>query len=148
MTGITDLETLLASMEPELQPGEFVFCTLPPGVELERDVAALATFMEKEGLTLIVDAAIAARLDCPKSAPMRQISLKVHSSLEAVGLTAAIAAELTRHGISANVVAAFYHDHIFVGAADAERAVMALKALSEKNRDMLESPSLPGTPSV
>jgi len=137
MTGIIDLETLLASMEPELQPGEFVFCTLPPGAELERDVAALATFMEKEGLTLIIDAVIAARLDCPKSGPMRQISLKVHSSLEAVGLTAAISAELTRHGISANVVAAFYHDHIFVGSADAERAVMALKALSKRSRDVV-----------
>ena len=134
MTGIVDLDTLLASMEPELQPGEFVFCTLSRGVELQRDVATLATFMEKEGLTLIIDAVLAVRLDCPKSGLMRQISLKVHSSLDAVGLTAAISAELTRHRISANVVAAFYHDHIFVGTADAERAVAVLKALSEASR--------------
>jgi len=65
---------------------------------------------------------------------MRQITLTVHSSLEAVGLTAAFATELTRHGISANVVAGYYHDHIFVGAGDAERAVAALQGLSERHR--------------
>ena len=65
---------------------------------------------------------------------MRQITLAIHSDLEAVGLTAAVSAELTRHGISANVVAAFYHDHIFVPAADAERAVEALRTLSLKSR--------------
>lgn len=133
MTGITDLDTLLAGMAPELQAGEFVFCSLPPGVELRKDVVALATFVEKEGMTLIVDTATADRLDCAKSAPMRQISLTVHSSLEAVGLTAAVAAELARFGISANVVAAFYHDHIFVGAVDAERAVAALVDLSRRS---------------
>ena len=51
----------------------------------------------------------------------------MHSALEAVGLTAAVSAALTRHGISANVVAAYYHDHIFVPAEDAERALLALK---------------------
>lgn len=134
MTGITDLDTLPASMAPELQAGEFVFCSLPHGKELLKDVAALATFVEREGLTLVVDTAAAARLNCVKSAPMRQISLTVHSSLEAVGLTAAAAAALARNGISANVIAAFYHDHIFVSAADADRAVAALGALSAERR--------------
>lgn len=66
------------------------------------------------------------------SKPMRQITLTVHSSLDAVGLTAAFATELTRHGISANVVAGYYHDHIFVAEKDAERAVAALEALSSR----------------
>jgi hypothetical protein len=54
------------------------------------------------------------------------ITLNVHSSLEAIGLTAAVAGRLALHGISANVVAAYYHDHIFVPTADAERAVVVL----------------------
>jgi hypothetical protein len=47
-----------------------------------------------------------------------------------VGLTAAVSAALTREGISANVIAAYYHDHIFVPEADAERALDALRALT------------------
>ena len=69
------------------------------------------------------------------SAPMRQITLTIHSSLEAVGLTGAFATELARHGISANVVAGFYHDHIFVGAADADRAMAALTDLAARHRE-------------
>lgn len=65
---------------------------------------------------------------------MRQVTLTVHSSLEAVGLTADFSHALTKAGISANVVAANYHDHILVPAADAERAVEALRQLSAASR--------------
>ncbi|MBL0370418.1 ACT domain-containing protein [Rhizobium sp. KVB221] len=133
MTGITHIAQLLTSMEPELQPGEFVFCALPAGRNLAPHIEPLGLFAEKEGRTAIVDAESAKSLDYPKSLPMRQISLTVHSSLEAVGLTAAISAELARHDISANVVAAYYHDHIFVPSSDAVRAVEALRELSRSS---------------
>ncbi len=54
-----------------------------------------------------------------------QITLTVHSSLDAVGLTAAVATKLASYGISANVVAAYYHDHIFVQTEKAD--VLTLK---------------------
>jgi hypothetical protein len=133
MAGVTDLDTLLASMEPVLQPGEFVFCSLPAAQELPAGTAPLGMFREQEGMTAILEADAAVHLDCPKSQPMRCISLTIHSSLEAVGLTAAISTELTRHKISANVVAGFYHDHIFVRAADADRAQSALRDLSRRS---------------
>ena len=133
MSGITNLNVLLASMEPELQPGEFVFCSLPTSENLPEGIEPIGMFLENEGRTLIVDTVSADRLDCVRSAAMRCISLTVHSSLDAVGLTAAMSTELTRHNISANVVAAYHHDHIFVASADAERAVEALRDLSRRS---------------
>ena len=52
----------------------------------------------------------------------KQITLTVHSSLDAVGLTAAVATKVASYGISANVVAAYYHDHIFVQTEKADSA--------------------------
>lgn len=60
----------------------------------------------------------------------KQITLTVYSSLDALGLTAAVARKLASHGISANVVAAYYHDHIFVQKEKADEALLALKELS------------------
>lgn len=127
-SGETDLAALLRGMRPELQAGDFVFALAGAGETAGLDV--IGTFREPEGLTLILPARQAEEAGLVHSPPMRQITLTIHSSLEAVGLTAAISARLTRHGISANVVAAYYHDHVFVPAADAERAMAALEALA------------------
>jgi hypothetical protein len=56
----------------------------------------------------------------------------VHSGLEAVGLTARISTALAAHGISANIVAAFHHDHVFVPWDRREEAMTALRELSER----------------
>ena len=127
MTGISDIDILLAAMRPALQPGEYVFCTVAErDAELLPLSSLLATFREDEGMTLILERAAADKAGLTYGPVMRCITLTVHSALEAVGLTAAVAVALTRHGISANVVAAYHHDHIFVPAQDAERALVAL----------------------
>lgn len=133
MVGEKNLETLLANMEPSLRPGTFVFATteqptVPAGLN------PVGVFREDEGLTMILRVEEAARAGLAASSPLRCITLTVHSSLDAVGLTAAFATELATHGISANVMAGYYHDHIFVGADDAEQAVEALKALAARRR--------------
>ena len=133
MAGEENLGKLLATMQPELQPGAFVFATIE-GYDIPAGLEPLGTFREKEGLTLILPAKDALHPAIVASKPYRQITLMVHSSLEAVGLTAAFAAELTSHRISANVVAGYYHDHIFVADGDAERAVAALEALAARSR--------------
>ena len=130
--GEEDFRKLLATMEPVLKQGEFVFATVD-GQTVPEGLHAIGTFREDEGLTVILSAAEAMRIGLTASKPMRLITLTVHSSLEAVGLTAAFAAELTRHGISANVVAGYHHDHIFVGTEDAERALAALQGLSARH---------------
>ena len=70
-------------------------------------------------------------MNIPYSTTCAWITLTVHSSLEAVGLTAAVSKALTEANISCNIVAAFYHDHIFVPIADAPRAMDALFALTK-----------------
>lgn len=129
MSGITDISTLLKHMTPQLHEGEYVFCTVnDPGQINLQDI--IGTFREKEGTTLILAREIADRLQLPYTYIAAWITLTIHSSLEAVGLTAAFSTALAKAGISCNVVAAYYHDHIFVPAADAEKAIQALKALT------------------
>jgi hypothetical protein len=126
MTGITDLGTLLREMQPDLRPGDYVYCSVPAQENGWWSLEPIGFFREDEGLTLIVEKTAADKAGLAYGPVMRCITLTVHSALEAVGLTAAVAVALTRHGISANVVAAYHHDHIFVPSKDAERALAAL----------------------
>jgi hypothetical protein len=129
VSGERDLAALLVGMRPELVPGRWVFTTAPLD-QPAPDVDAVATVREDEGLTRVVARADADRLALPYDVVLAQITLRVHSALEAVGLTAAVAGRLAERGISANVVAGFFHDHVFVPEADAERALAALRELS------------------
>ena len=134
--GGRDLRLLLAGMEPRLLPEEFVFCTVDDGEnEALADLPALATFREEEGLSLVLERTIAESRGFRYGPVMRCISLTVHSALDAVGLTAAISSRLARQGISANVVAAYFHDHVFVPVERAEDALEALRELSLKQSD-------------
>ena len=134
MAAETKLSTLLASMSPELSPREYVFCTRPGVYGDFAELSPLATFAEAEGLTLVLEKKEAIAHELPFDSVFRLITLRVHSSLDAVGLTAAVATKLTEAGISANVIAAYYHDHIFVQAEKAELAMASLEALSAASR--------------
>ena len=131
MSGETDLMKLLQSMQPERNTGEYVFCVLDSPKRLA-EMTPLGFFLEKEGMTAILPRADADQAGLSYAGTFAWITLTVHSSLEAVGLTAAVARALTEADISCNVVAAFYHDHLFVPVADAERALDALRTLSEQ----------------
>jgi hypothetical protein len=130
MRGETDLARLLATLEPVLDPTEWGFGTLPPGATLPPGLGEIGTFAEAEGLSVVAPlvALRAAGIRC--EGPFAKISLTVHSALEAVGLTAALSAALTAEGISANVVAAFHHDHVFVQWGRREDAMAALARLA------------------
>lgn len=130
MAGETDLKKLLRNMAPVLVPGEYVFCTLAAGQNLPED-AAIGRFREAEGMTVIIEKAVADEYRLAYHGSMAWITLSVHSSLEAVGLTAAVAGVLAQNDISCNVVAAYYHDHIFVPVGKAERTMTVLQELSQ-----------------
>ncbi|EGQ7678858.1 MULTISPECIES: ACT domain-containing protein [Vibrio harveyi group] len=130
MSGITDLDELLRSMSPKLAESEFVFCTVSGVLTDYVELNPVATFIESEGLTLVLEKSAAEKAGLSFNGTYSQITLTVHSSLEAVGLTAAVASKLASKGISANVIAAYYHDHIFVQSGKAEAAVSALEEFS------------------
>ncbi len=130
MSGIKELETLLASMEPVLKETDYVFCTVSGALSEYVSLNPIGIFCEEEGVTLVLEKTMAEEADLAFSGTFKQITLTVHSSLEAVGLTAAISNKLADRGISANVIAAYYHDHIFVPAEKANNALAALKEFS------------------
>ena len=128
-TGESDLLTLIAQMSPSLDDQIWAFVSVDDVSSEYLAEHALATFRETEGTTLIVPWERADEFDVC-SEPMARITLNIHSSLEAVGLTAAVSQALASEAISANMVAGFYHDHIFVPQTAGERAVACLTLLS------------------
>ncbi len=131
MPGERDLSRLLANLSPQLLPPEYVFCTFPgAGYGEFPGLSPIGAFIEQEGLTLVVPRFEADAQGHAYEGVFRCITLRVQSSLDAVGLTAAVADVLARHDIPANVVAAYHHDHVFVPAHRAEEALAALAALT------------------
>lgn len=130
MSGEKDLEKLLKTMKPEHIIGEYVFCSIHDLTNLNLD-DIIMTFKEQEGTTIIIKKELADILKIEYSFIASWITLTVHSSLEAVGLTAAFSNALSQDGISCNVVAAFYHDHIFVDKKDINKAMEILNQFSK-----------------
>ncbi|QFS99571.1 ACT domain protein [Labrenzia sp. THAF191b] len=131
MTGETDLATLISQMRPMLDPEPYVFCTFASKSMTDlAEYDPIGLFAETEGLTAILPVERARELGLAEAEWFRRITLTVHSSLEAVGLTASISAALATEGISANVVAAYFHDHVFVPEERADDALAALRKLA------------------
>jgi hypothetical protein len=130
MTGESNLNILLNTMKPKLNDGEFVFCTLKDLALVDLKEIVLF-FKEEEAMTIIVKKETADALNLGYTFIASWITLTVYSSLEAVGLTAAFSRALSEGGISCNVVAAFYHDHIFVDRKDAKKAMEILNRFSD-----------------
>jgi len=131
MSGEKSLDDLLRNMSPELVAGEFVFCSFESSRYGDHaNLQPVACFVENEGLTLVLPRSKADEHALGYESVFCCITLKVHSDLEAIGLTAAFATKLTQHGISANVIAGYFHDHIFVQQELAQKALAALEELS------------------
>ncbi|MGD9752675.1 MAG: ACT domain-containing protein [Acidimicrobiia bacterium] len=126
---VRDLSRLLATLDPVRRPGTYTFVTLPADRSLPAGVTPVATIAEDEGLSLVVDVATARARGWPVGFEAAWLTCTVHSALDAVGLTAAMAGALTAAGISANVVAGHHHDHLFVPADRAAEALAVLRAL-------------------
>jgi len=128
MSGESNLEMLIASMRPVLRDGTFVFVSVEP--EAAQAIPAEAMVSEAEGATLVLRQADADSRGLVYDYVARWITLEVHSSLAAVGLTAAFSTALGNAGISCNVLAGYHHDHLLVSAVDAQRALKVLQDMS------------------
>ncbi|CAA9196473.1 hypothetical protein FLA105534_01136 [Flavobacterium bizetiae] len=129
MSGEKNLEQLLKSMKPEHNGGDYVFCKVATLENINLSEIEML-FKEKEAITLILKKEIADTLKLEYSVIMSWITLTVHSSLEAIGLTAAFSKALSDKEISCNVVAAYYHDHIFVNKKDIKMAMKVLNTFA------------------
>lgn len=128
MPSISSLDVLLKSMNPILDPGTYVFGSVADlrGIEPE---AIIACMREAEGVSVVLSKADALRLGISYMLECAWITLNVHSDLHAVGFTAAFSKALGDAGISCNVIAGAYHDHIFVPVGQAQEAMLALREL-------------------
>ncbi|NVO06869.1 MAG: ACT domain-containing protein [Rhodoferax sp.] len=129
-TPISNLSVLIASMEPVLNDGTYAFASVPHGTATAH-IPAVATMREAEGMTLVMAEQLAQEMGLAILFRCAWITLNVHSDLNAVGLTAAFAKALGDAGISCNVVAGAYHDHLFVPVDAAARAMAALQQLQQ-----------------
>ncbi len=131
MTGESDLGKLLAYMSPVLIDGEYIFCSFENIRHGDyTNLEPIATVKETEGLTLVIPKSKADEHEINYESVFRCITLNVHSSLDAVGLTAAFSSKLAESGISTNVMAGYFHDHIFVQSGHAEKAIAAIRELT------------------
>ena len=105
-----------------------MFASLPHDADISA-LEPLATFRESEGLTVVVAEGRAQQGGLNVLFRAAWITLTVHSDLQAVGLTAAVATALNRANISCNMIAAGYHDHLFVPVESADAAMKVLEDL-------------------
>jgi uncharacterized protein len=117
-------------MTPVLNEGAYVFCSLSDAAQLQ-GMQPLGSFQEREGLSVILPRQQAEQLQLEIDYVAAWLTLEVHSALAAVGLTAAVAGALANAGISCNVIAGYYHDHLFVAHTDGSRALAILQQLAD-----------------
>jgi len=131
MSGLTDLKQTLQSLKVLCDDIQYGFASLADESLVERD-KVLATFHENNRLAIIAPKGYLDSLGIENEGPYAKLTIDVHTSLELVGLTAVMATKLAENGISANVVAAFYHDHVFVQYELREKSITLLENLKNQ----------------
>ncbi|NNF55395.1 MAG: ACT domain-containing protein [Acidimicrobiales bacterium] len=132
--GEMHLERMLAGLAVDVQPGTFTYVTDDVPIPTQ-EVSAM--IREPEGTTLVLEVETARAHGIPPGFEAAWLTVRVHSSLEAVGLTAALSAALAASGIPCNVLAGFFHDHLLVPVHRSEEALEALDRLRRQNSGLV-----------
>lgn len=135
MAGLTDLGALLRDLSPSVRDGRFVYVlraddTLDDYDWEALEVEAQAVIVEEEGRTLVLEEEVALDYDKQFDGVFGWITLEVHSSLQAVGLTPAVSTALAGAGISCNMLAGLHHDHLLVPIDSVSSALEILERLT------------------
>jgi hypothetical protein len=125
--GETELGVMLSTLTVSRRPGVFTYVAVEdPSSQLIETASAVVDEGSSTTLVLPVDTALVAGL--PTAIELAWLTLEVHSSLESVGLTAAVSARLAARGIACNVIAGYHHDHLLVPVSRADEAIEALSS--------------------
>ncbi|MEM9656655.1 MAG: ACT domain-containing protein [Actinomycetota bacterium] len=128
MAGIEALADMLRNLSVSRRPGSWTIVSIGSPVPLSEVIAAV--IIESEGATAVATVAEATRRGWPVDFRGAWLTLDIHSSLDRVGLTAAVSATLAGRGIPANMLAGYYHDHLLVPEDRADEAMAAITALA------------------
>ena len=133
---MTDLTEMLRSLDPVVRDGGFVYVLRPDDTVEDMEwewveMEAEAVIVEDEGRTLIVAEELAADYELDFDGVFGWITLQVHSSLHAVGLTAAVSTALAQAGISCNMLAGYHHDHLLVPQDRLDDALAVIGSLAQ-----------------
>ena len=120
-------DEILKKINPKILDGEYIFCSFKNSVYGDHlHLMPIFSFQEDEGLTLIILKEHADKNKIQYDNTFKCISLGFNSSLTSVGLTAALSSKLAKSGVSANMAAGYFHDHIFVPSKSSEKAMKIL----------------------
>ena len=81
MSGETDLNKLIASMQPELRDGTYVFVTMPLDGADPAGLGAVMSFREAEGVTIIVLEQAASTAGLVGVFPCRMVTLRTDAGI-------------------------------------------------------------------
>ncbi|HUS42458.1 MAG TPA: ACT domain-containing protein [Ilumatobacteraceae bacterium] len=125
--GETDLELMLATLAVQRRPGVFTYIAVEvptPGLI----ASAHAVIKEGRLTTIVLPVDAAERAGQKITGQFAWLTLTVQSSLDAVGLTAAVSESLTAIDVSCNVLAGYHHDHLLIPLDRVDDAIAALTA--------------------
>ncbi|MBL8824927.1 MAG: ACT domain-containing protein [Planctomycetia bacterium] len=120
-------QTRRLQLQPRLHDGVYVYCCATQ--EYAIPTSAVCVVCEPEGNTLILPEQEAQRLELKPGFRAAWITLDTQTNLTDVGITAVISQALAEQGISCNMVAGYYHDHLFVPAERGEEAIRLIAGL-------------------
>jgi hypothetical protein len=132
MSGLTNLTEVFQTLQISCDEVQYGFASVKDKPQNLDSDEVLGTFKENEGLTIFATKAYFEANNIKYDGPYAKLTMEVHTALALVGFTAAFSKVLTEHGISANVVAGYFHDHVFVQYDLRQKAIDAINSLKNQ----------------
>jgi uncharacterized protein len=113
MSGQKNLAEVIKSLKASCDNIEYGFAAVQNN-KISIDDQVFCTVKENEGFTIIADKKYFETNGIKYDCPFAKLTIETHTSLDLIGLTAVLSKKLADNNIPANIIAGYYHDHIFV----------------------------------